>query len=58
VAACDSAGISAGILCATVDVARSMRELGFRMIALGTDINLYSRVLSDEISLVRDGTAT
>ncbi len=35
-----------------------MRELGFQMIALGTDINLYSRVLSDEISLVRGATGT
>ncbi len=58
VAACEKAGISAGVLCANVETARSMRELGFRMIALGTDINLYSRVLSDEISLVRAATAT
>jgi 2-keto-3-deoxy-L-rhamnonate aldolase RhmA len=58
VAACEKAGISAGILCATVEVARSMRDQGFRMIALGTDINLYSRVLTDEISLVRNGSAT
>ena len=58
VAACEQAGISAGILCASVEAARAMRELGFRMIALGTDINLYSRVLRDEISLVRAATAT
>jgi len=35
-----------------------MRERGFRMIALGTDINLYSRVLSDDLSLVRGAART
>jgi 2-keto-3-deoxy-L-rhamnonate aldolase RhmA/transcriptional regulator with XRE-family HTH domain len=58
VAACEQAGISAGILCASVEAARAMRELGFRMIALGTDINLYSRVLGDELSSLRAATAT
>lgn len=57
VAACEEAGIAAGILAGTVEIAHSMRERGFRMIALGTDINLYSRALSDEIALVRSNGA-
>jgi 2-keto-3-deoxy-L-rhamnonate aldolase RhmA len=57
VAACEEAGIAAGVLAGTVEIARSMRERGFRMIALGTDINLYSRALSDEIALVRSNGA-
>jgi len=57
VAACEDAGVTAGILAGNVEIARSMRERGFRMIALGTDINLYSRALSDEIALVRENGA-
>ena len=53
VAACEEAGITAGILAGTVEIAKSMQKRGFRMIALGTDINLYSRALGDEIALVR-----
>jgi 2-keto-3-deoxy-L-rhamnonate aldolase RhmA len=51
------AGITAGVLAGTVEIAQSMRQRGFRMIALGTDINLYSRALSDELALVRSNGA-
>ena len=44
-AACAAAGIAAGVLVGSVDVARSMRDRGFRMIALGSDIDLYGRAL-------------
>jgi 2-keto-3-deoxy-L-rhamnonate aldolase RhmA/transcriptional regulator with XRE-family HTH domain len=57
VAACEKANITAGILVGTVDGAKSMQQRGFRMIALGTDINVYSRALSDEFALVRSNGA-
>jgi 2-dehydro-3-deoxyglucarate aldolase/4-hydroxy-2-oxoheptanedioate aldolase len=57
IAACEEAGITAGVLAADVERACRMRERGFRMIALGTDINLYSRALSDELSMVRSNGA-
>jgi 2-keto-3-deoxy-L-rhamnonate aldolase RhmA/transcriptional regulator with XRE-family HTH domain len=53
VAACEEAGITAGVLVGTVEIAKSMRSRGFRMIALGTDINLYSRALRNELADVR-----
>ncbi len=40
-AACAAAGIAAGVLVGSVEVARSMVARGFRMIALGSDIDLY-----------------
>jgi 2-dehydro-3-deoxyglucarate aldolase/4-hydroxy-2-oxoheptanedioate aldolase len=53
VAACEQAGITAGVLVGSVEIAKSMQSRGFRMIALGTDINLYSRALRDELAVVR-----
>ena len=40
-AACAAAGIAAGVLVGSVEVARSMVARGFRMVALGSDIDLY-----------------
>ena len=44
-AACAAAGITAGVLVGSVDVARSMLARGFRMVALGSDIDLYGGAL-------------
>ena len=44
-AACADAGIAAGVLVGSVDVARSMLARGFRMVALGSDIDLYGSAL-------------
>lgn len=57
-AACADAGIAAGVLVATADVARSMVARGFRMIALGSDIDLYGGALRAGLQALRgaDGT--
>ena len=44
-AACGEAGVAAGILVATPEIATTMAARGFRMIALGTDIGLYGDAL-------------
>lgn len=53
-AACAAAGIAAGVLVGSVDLARSMRERGFRMIALGSDIDLYGRALRSGLEALRE----
>jgi 2-dehydro-3-deoxyglucarate aldolase/4-hydroxy-2-oxoheptanedioate aldolase len=53
VAACSDAGIAAGILVADVETARSMLDRGFRMIALGSDIDLYGRALRNGLEALR-----
>ena len=53
VAACSDAGIAAGILVADVETARSMLDRGFRMIALGSDIDLYGRALRTGLEALR-----
>ena len=53
VAACSDAGIAAGILVADVETARSMLDRGFRMIALGSDIDLYGRALGTGLEALR-----
>ncbi len=52
-AACSAAGIAAGVLVGSVEVARSMRDRGFRMIALGSDIDLYGRALRSGLEALR-----
>lgn len=52
-AACAAAGIAAGVLVGSVDVARSMLARGFRMIALGSDIDLYGRALRSGLQAFR-----
>jgi 2-keto-3-deoxy-L-rhamnonate aldolase RhmA len=52
-AACAAAGLTAGVLIGSVDVARSMLARGFRMIALGSDIDLYGGVLRSGIRALR-----
>ena len=52
-AACAAAGVAAGILVASVDVARSMLDRGFRMIALGSDIDLYGGALRAGLDALR-----
>ena len=51
--ACSRAGVAAGVLVGSVDVARSMLERGFRMIALGTDIDLYGSALGAGLAALR-----
>ena len=53
VAACADAGITAGVLVGDVDAAQAMIDRGFRMIALGTDINLYAHALREGFDLLR-----
>lgn len=53
-AACGAAGIAAGILVGTVDVARSMLARGFTMVALGSDIDLYGSALRERLAALRD----
>ena len=53
VAACSDAGIAAGMLVADVATARSMLDRGFRMIALGSDIDLYGRALRTGLEALR-----
>jgi len=54
-AACADAGISAGVLVGSVDVARSMLARGFRMVALGSDIDLYGSALRAGLEALRTG---
>jgi 2-keto-3-deoxy-L-rhamnonate aldolase RhmA len=54
-AACAAAGIAAGVLVGSVDVARSMLVRGFRMIALGSDIDLYGGALRSGLQALRAG---
>ena len=54
-AACADAGIAAGVLVGSVDVARSMLARGFRMVALGSDIDLYGGALRAGLEALRDG---
>ncbi len=53
-AACAAAGIAAGVLVGSVEVARSMVARGFRMIALGSDIDLYGGALRSGLEALRD----
>ncbi len=57
-AACADAGVAAGILVASAEVARSMGASGFRMIAVGTDIGLYGGALREAIRQGRNGEAS
>jgi 2-dehydro-3-deoxyglucarate aldolase/4-hydroxy-2-oxoheptanedioate aldolase len=52
-AACAAAGLAAGVLVGSVDVARSMLTRGFRMIALGSDIDLYGGALRSGLQALR-----
>ncbi len=52
-AACADAGIAAGVLVGSVDVARSMLARGFRMVALGSDIDLYGSALRAGLEALR-----
>jgi 2-keto-3-deoxy-L-rhamnonate aldolase RhmA len=52
-AACAAEGITAGVLVGSVDVARSMLARGFRMIALGSDIDLYGGALRSGLQALR-----
>lgn len=52
-AACAAEGIAAGILVGSVDIARSMVARGFRMIALGSDIDLYGAALRSGLRTLR-----
>lgn len=54
-AACAAIGITAGVLVGSVDVARSMLARGFRMIALGSDIDLYGAALRSGLQALRAG---
>jgi len=55
-AACAAAGIAAGVLVGSVEVARSMVRRGFRMIALGSDIDLYGGALRSGLEALRGTT--
>jgi 2-dehydro-3-deoxyglucarate aldolase/4-hydroxy-2-oxoheptanedioate aldolase len=52
-AACADAGIAAGVLVGSVEVARSMLARGFRMVALGSDIDLYGSALRAGLEALR-----
>jgi 2-dehydro-3-deoxyglucarate aldolase/4-hydroxy-2-oxoheptanedioate aldolase len=52
-AACVAAEIAAGVLVGSVGVARSMLDRGFRMIALGSDIDLYGEALRSGLQSLR-----
>ena len=52
-AACAAAEIAAGVLVGSVEVARSMHARGFRMIALGSDIDLYGGALRSGLEALR-----
>ncbi|MGZ5302162.1 MAG: HpcH/HpaI aldolase family protein [Actinomycetota bacterium] len=54
-AACAAAGITAGVLVGSPDVGRSMLTRGFRMIALGSDIDLYGGALRSGLQALRAG---
>jgi 2-keto-3-deoxy-L-rhamnonate aldolase RhmA len=51
--ACAGAGITAGVLVGSVEAARSMLARGFRMIALGSDIDLYGGALRSGLEALR-----
>lgn len=53
-AACMTADITAGVLVGSVEVARSMLARGFRMVALGSDIDLYGGALRSGLQGLRD----
>jgi 2-keto-3-deoxy-L-rhamnonate aldolase RhmA len=55
VAACAAAGVAAGVLVGSVETARSMLARGFRMIALGSDIDLYGAALRSGLQALRTG---
>jgi 2-keto-3-deoxy-L-rhamnonate aldolase RhmA len=57
-AACGAAGIAAGVLVGSVDVARAMLARGFRMIALGSDIDLYGETLRTGLKALREGNGS
>lgn len=52
-AACADAGVAAGVLVGSVAVARSMLDRGFRMVALGSDIDLYGSALRSGLQALR-----
>jgi 2-dehydro-3-deoxyglucarate aldolase/4-hydroxy-2-oxoheptanedioate aldolase len=52
-AACADAGIAAGVLVGSVDVAHAMLDRGFRMVALGSDIDLYGSALRAGLDALR-----
>jgi 2-keto-3-deoxy-L-rhamnonate aldolase RhmA len=52
-AACAAAGLAAGVLVGSVDAARSMLARGFRMVALGSDIDLYGSALRAGLEALR-----
>ena len=54
-AACAAAGVAAGILVGSVEVARGMLARGFRMLALGSDIDLYGTALRSGLDALRTG---
>ena len=53
-AACTDASIAAGVLVGSVDAARSMLSRGFRMVALGSDIDLYGSALRAGLRSLRN----
>ena len=53
VAACDQAGIAAGVLAADVERAQSELDRGFRMIGLSSDIGLMQNALSSGLAALR-----
>jgi 2-dehydro-3-deoxyglucarate aldolase/4-hydroxy-2-oxoheptanedioate aldolase len=52
-AACSAAGLAAGVLVGSVEVASSMLARGFRMVALGSDIDLYGTALRTGLEALR-----
>jgi 2-dehydro-3-deoxyglucarate aldolase/4-hydroxy-2-oxoheptanedioate aldolase len=53
-AACADVGIAAGVLVASAELAFSMLRRGFRMIALGTDIDLYGTAVREGLAALRE----
>ena len=53
-AACSASGVAAGVLVGSVEVARTMISRGFRMIALGSDIDLYGGSLRAGLDALRE----
>lgn len=52
--ACSASGVAAGVLVGSVEVARTMISRGFRMIALGSDIDLYGSALRSGLTALRE----
>ena len=52
-AACGAAGIAAGVLVGSVEDARAMLARGFRMVALGSDIDIYGGAVRDGLDALR-----